>query len=399
AYGPTEKQLTLTGQINPTEHGQANVTAPLQGIVIQPLVKVGQHVGQGESLAEINNVYGQTSMQLTQKLDADRAAVVSAQNALQQAISSLGQARSTLATARTTLAQARDNLVAGKAELQNATTDFHRKQRLFTDGVSAQADVDDARERYLKAQAVVQDMLTEVKTAEESVKIDERNIAPGEENVRLCHDNVALAQRQVDHDQVIMQGALNPVGSAATQFYIRSPISGIVTAVNMSPGLAVSPGTVLASVVDTTRVYVDANAYAADLQGVHVGDPLTVKADGFPDETFSGTVSTVGEQVDPNTRTVAVRCLIANQHNALRPGLFVQALLKPQSARQALLVPNQAVLIDGKRHYVVIATGPDKFEKRTIREGVRTDTHTEVLEGLKPGEKVVTQGNILVVQQ
>ncbi|MHB2020103.1 MAG: HlyD family secretion protein, partial [Candidatus Xenobia bacterium] len=204
AYGPLETHLTLVGQINPTEHRRADVTTPLSGIVVQPLVRVGQHVGQGEALAEINNVYGTTPMQLQQKIDTDQSSVVSSQNAYQAAIASLGQARATLAQSQTTLSQSIDNLDQAKAELVNAATDYRRKQSGLKVGVNAQTDVDDARERYWKAQAVVKDSENQVQLARSGVAIASKNIQPAEQNVQLTRRNITLAQAQVEHDRVIM---------------------------------------------------------------------------------------------------------------------------------------------------------------------------------------------------
>lgn len=395
-YGPIEKKITLTGQVNPTEHGRVDITTPLQGIVIQPLVKVGDRVQEGQPLAEINSVYGTTVMQLTQKLDSDRGAVLSAQATLQQAVSALGQARSTLAQAQTTLSQSIDNLTESKAELVNAHHDFSRKNRLFKDGVFAYSDVEDAKERYDKAVSATQDAADVVRFSRHGVYIARKNIAPAEENVRVDRNGVVVAQKQVEHDLVIFQGALHPTGSAQTQFYIRSPISGTVYAFSMSAGLAVSPGTILASVVDTKSVYVDANAYESDLRGLQSGDPIAVVADGFPGETFTGHVSAIGKVVDPTTRTVAVRSMIENPHDELRPGLWVQATLSPGHPQQALLVPERAVLITGKEHYVVVVGNDGKYARRKVEEGVTVGGVAELLSGVKAGERIVTEGNLLV---
>ena len=410
--------LSLNGQVSATEQGQAIVTAPLTGVIVEPLIRVGQLVSKGEPLAVINSVFGQTALQLLQKLEQDQSNLVTSRGALAQARGNLTQAQSALGQARAAESQARDNLTGAKAELSNARKDMKRKQVLEKGGVFSVSDVDEARERYVKALSAEENMAYALKVARQGISLAETNVRMLSLNVPLSSQNVLLAETTLERDKAIYRqsqlcGAnlpqnLTPVGlspgaqvssvSAAesTFFHIRAPIDGVVTNVTMSAGLAVSPGTALATLVDTRRVYVDANAFETDLQCIHEGDKLEVITAAQLQKRFSGRVTYVGKQVDPATRTVPVRSLIDNPEGLLRPSLFVTVKIQANPRRAAILVPENAVLIQGESRFLFVEVSASKYEKRSVKTGLAYGGKVEILTGVKAGERVVTDGNLIL---
>lgn len=411
--------LHLTGQVVATETGQASITVPVTGVLVQPLIRVGDTVQQGSNVAVINTAFGQTAQQALQKLEQDQAAVVQAESGMSQAESALGQAQSTLSQARTTYSQALDTDHQAQSELRNAHTDLLRKKRLLAAGVSSQSDVEDATERYEKAVSGARDSTQVVNFARQGVAVATQNLKPAQDTLRLASDQVKLARATLLRDQTLYSQAsvtgatlpqnLTPVHlgarlnsrdvAATTEFYIRSPIAGVVTGVTMSAGQAVSPGTALATVVDTREVYVDANAFESDLTSIGTGNPVQVTSAAAPDRTFTGHVRTIARQVDPTSRTLAVRSLIANPSGLLRPAMFVSVSVMPRQRRTGLVVPENAVLIHGNQKYVYVRTGPQKFEKRPVVLGPASGGNVEIRSGLSPGAQVVTEGNLLLDAQ
>ena len=419
AVAPVEAEVLLSGQITLTEGGRADVTAPLAGAITSLPVHVGQVVHAGDPLAIINSAFGMSPLQLAQKLEQDQAGLLQAQAQWQQAQSAEHQGQASLAQARTTQSQAQDSRLQAEAELRNARTDASRKQRLFEGGVSSQADVDDSRERLAKAEAVAADTLRVVSIAAEGVRIAQQNLVPLRESAEVAHRAVLVAQTALERDrglyaQASVSGStLTPglsavsvpaggkpaAAASSASFVVRAPVGGVVVALPASLGLAVSPGTVLASVADTSRVYADANAYDTDLGSLAQGDAVQVRSDALPGAAFGGKVAYVGPVVDPTTRSVTVRALVANPKAQLRAGMLVNVRLTPQHPRQGITVPVEAVLYDGSSRYVVVETSKDHYARRPIREGVHTRDRIEIREGLKPGERVVTHGNLLVVPE
>jgi RND family efflux transporter MFP subunit len=418
-YRTMERQLTLNGQVSTTETGKVDVTVALNGIVVAPLVKVGQSVEKGQVLAEVNSVYGQTALQILQKLEQDQTALSQAQSSLTQAVNGVIGARTTLVSARQSLATARDTLNQANAEMVNATTDLHRKELLFKEGVFAKSDVEDATERWLKARSAQQVARNNMGLSERNVRLTEKSIPSAEQNVSALREAVNLAQTTLERDKIIfsqssvsgsaLSNELTSMGLqgkgfsksgavAATRFEVRAPIDGTVTSVAMASGQAVAPGAVVATIVNNAQVYVDGSAFEADLPFVHKGEPVSVKVTAFPGTTFSGTVFYVGKVEDPTTHTIPVRSLISNPGQILRPAMFASVTLGGGGEKR-LAVPDSAVLIHGDHRYLFVQSGEGKFDKHEVQTGVSGGGYTEIKRGVAAGDTVVVQGNLILEGQ
>lgn len=420
-YEPVARVIRLTGQVALTESGHADVTAPLNGVINEPLVRVGDRIEKGAPVAVINSVYGQTSLQVLQKIEQDQAALVAAQSGLTQAQNGLSQVLSGVASARTAYSQAEDNAAQAKAELVNARNDFGRKSRLFETGVFARSDVDDVRERLTKAEAVAKDTGQVVGFSRKALAVAEGNVPPSRENVRLARQSVGLADATLARDRAIysqsqlsgstLPSNLTPVrvgadgryaagtAAASTSFYLRAPIAGTVTSVTMTAGQSVSPGTVVASVLNTRSVYVDGNAFESDLPFLRAGDSVEVTVAAYPQTVFHGRVRYVGKQVEASSRTVPVRSLIDNPRDVLRPAMFATVRAHSGLYNRVLTVPDSAVLIHGDKRTVFVQTSPGKYERRTVEIGLSVSGQTEIVKGLHAGDVVVTDGNLILEGQ
>jgi Cu(I)/Ag(I) efflux system membrane fusion protein len=147
------------------------------------------------------------------------------------------------------------------------------------------------------------------------------------------------------------------------------------------------------------HVWVEAEVYESELPKVRTGQPAVVTLSYLPGEELRGRVSLVHPQVDPESRTGRVRLSIPNRIGPggpmLKPDMYADVLLQAQS-RDALLVPEQAVLYTGPRRLVFVDLGGGRFEPREVRLGTKTDGRFEVLAGLRAGDVVVTSGNFLL---
>ena len=173
---------------------------------------------------------------------------------------------------------------------------------------------------------------------------------------------------------------------------IRSPFSGIVTKVNASPGEVVKAESELFEVADVSQVWVQAEVYEKDLNRIQLGQVASISVDTYPDEMFFGKVAYIGDILDPQTRTVKVRCEVGNPNRKLKLDMFAMVKLPTKLNREALAVPSEAVQqIEGK-NIVFIQKEPTKFEPRTVTAGDSVQGMTEILSGLEKGESVVTRG-------
>jgi Cu(I)/Ag(I) efflux system membrane fusion protein/cobalt-zinc-cadmium efflux system membrane fusion protein len=177
-----------------------------------------------------------------------------------------------------------------------------------------------------------------------------------------------------------------------------SPIDGYLTQKMIAQGAAVKAGDTVLRVVDLSTVWLDAQVYAQDLAFVHTGQKVSSSIEGAAaGKRVEGEIVFVAPQVDPQTRTATVRVALPNMELTLRPGMFATANIHAQLARDALLIPREAVIDTGRRQVAFVATGEGRFEPREVNLGVDSSGGmVQVLQGIAPDETVVTSGQFLL---
>jgi cobalt-zinc-cadmium efflux system membrane fusion protein len=264
-----------------------------------------------------------------------------------------------LLTATSNLIQA-----AGVLILQNAN--LKRLTETLRGGGGAQKDVDQAR--------------------------SDQQTAEG--NLRAARDTVRIfGKTEEEVDQIIRERKADSV------LVVRSPISGIVTQRTAAPGLLVQPGNAPApfTVADTSTMWMLANVVEADAPLLRVGQPVAVRVSAYGNRQFDGAITVIGAQVDPATRRFLVRSEIRDPDQLLRAGMFATFTIRIAAPVETTAVPNEAIVREGDGSMTVwVTTDRRRFEKRTVKTGMQQDGSTEILEGLRPGELVVTDGAVFV---
>jgi len=181
------------------------------------------------------------------------------------------------------------------------------------------------------------------------------------------------------------------------QLAVRSPISGIVVQKLVTPGLLIQAGTTACfTISDNSTVWVQGHIYDRDLEAVRVGDAVDETDSSFH-RTFRGTIGYIEALIDPTTRTTSVRIVTKNPDGLLKKDMFVDAVIHTRSGRTLLAVPTSAILRNDQNLpfvYVEVSTG--KFGQRLINLGAEQAEETEIVSGLKQGEKVVSQGSVFL---
>lgn len=176
---------------------------------------------------------------------------------------------------------------------------------------------------------------------------------------------------------------------------ITSPIAGTVVERHAVRGEAVQADTQLFAVTDTTRLWLWIDVYEADISRLAQGQPVRFTPSGAdPDAAHDGTITWLGAQVDPTTRTTRVRAELANPQGRLRANQFGQAVIRVGEPHEVVVVPRAAVQRHDSADVVFLPESPGTFRPRRIltRPTDRRD-RVEVSWGLKAGERVVTQGS------
>jgi cobalt-zinc-cadmium efflux system membrane fusion protein len=185
------------------------------------------------------------------------------------------------------------------------------------------------------------------------------------------------------------------VGTSASTS-IRAPFAGVITYMDAAPGEVVDGGAELFSVADLSTVYVQAQVYEKDLGSVRVGQSASIATDAYPGLQFPGRVVSVGDLIDPQTRTAAVRCQLPNPNARLKLDMFATIQFPTLTQRATLSVPADAVQTIENKTIVFAQISPTHFEVRPVETGVTGEGRTEILRGLKKDEKVVSRGAFAV---
>jgi Cu(I)/Ag(I) efflux system membrane fusion protein len=180
---------------------------------------------------------------------------------------------------------------------------------------------------------------------------------------------------------------------------ILAPISGTVVSQSIYEGQYVSTGTALFEIADFSRMWFQFIAYEQDLSWIKPGLAVHVTTPSVPDKTFEGTITFIDPNFDETTRSTKVRVELDNPLIDGRRLLLHRLYADAEVALEApavLTVPRSAVIEAGPEAVVYVDQGGGAYAHTPIRIGLRGDTHVEVLSGLRAGDEVVTNGNLLI---
>ncbi|NMM90714.1 efflux transporter periplasmic adaptor subunit [Rhodococcus sp. SRB_17] len=209
-----------------------------------------------------------------------------------------------------------------------------------------------------------------------------------------------ISQRSVDESDAnlqVAQAKLALAQATAARLKIVAPFDGIAGIGNTQVGDYLKDGTDIVNIEDLDSVYVDFRLPERFQGKLRVGQSARVEVDALPGETFSAMVRAIDPQIDANGRSVSVRAAIDNRQLRLRPGMFARVTAVFGERADASVVPEEAVVPNGAGHYVLKvvpqAQGGIAVAQRTsVVLGLRRDGWVEVVQGLQPGDTVVTAG-------
>ena len=209
----------------------------------------------------------------------------------------------------------------------------------------------------------------------------------------------AASESTIDTKRREAQGArarIKAIESRIAKRIIKAPFNGVVGLRNISVGALAQPGAELTTIDDDAVMKLDFAVPSVFVATLKPGLSIEAESAAYPGRVFKGTVSSVNSRIDPVTRSIVARALIDNPKGELRPGLLMRVELQ-KSPRQALVVPEEAVVPVGNENFVWIVADKDGqavAERRTVTLGTRQFGGVEVLSGLSPGERVVTHGTL-----
>jgi membrane fusion protein, heavy metal efflux system len=192
--------------------------------------------------------------------------------------------------------------------------------------------------------------------------------------------------------------ALERVKTPSPVTVVSAPLDGVVTDRQVGPGQYLQSGnsTPVYTIGDLASVWLVADVREVDAPSVDVGQEIEVRVLALPGRIFKAKLTSVGSAVDPVTRRVPVRATIENTDGKLKPQMFATFSIITSGESDALAVPEEAVVREGEAARVWIVQGVNDLALRQIHTGRVNNGMVEVLDGLKPGDRVVTRGSLFI---
>jgi cobalt-zinc-cadmium efflux system membrane fusion protein len=215
-----------------------------------------------------------------------------------------------------------------------------------------------------------------------------------EGNLRAGRDSVRLfGKTDAEIDRIVATRSADPT------LVVPSPITGRITARNAAPGLFVQPASPPApfTVTDINTMWMLADVAEADSPAFRVGQEVQVRINAFPGRTFDGKITTIGASVDPNTRRVLVRSEIKDPQHELRSGMFAVFTITVGPPVHSPGIASDGIVREGDGTMTIWVTADRRrFTRRTVKIGDIYNGFRQILEGVRIGELVATEGALFL---
>lgn len=329
---PVISEIKTIGEIKTNNDKRYVLNSMVIGRLIQDNVILGQEVKKGQVIARVENAD-------VAKINADSV------QRLHENILAIKQAQT---------------------KLNLAKTNLDREKRLFSAGISAKKSLIQAESDY----AIAKDEVACLKERDIHIRKEANSL------LKIYGTSTNLNTDQIQTTSAII--ALRP---------------GVITKKNVTVGATVSPDQILYEVSDLNSLWLDMTIYPEYISKIKEGQIVIFKSDSIPGKNFIGKINYIQPSSDDPTKTFLARAFVDNSSKLLRPGMFGQIFIKETGKQMKIFVPNEAIQEYGKESFVFLFLKDGEYKKQTIEIAESGDGGHYINKGLKPGDKIVTQGS------
>jgi len=213
-----------------------------------------------------------------------------------------------------------------------------------------------------------------------------------------AQDDLSAARSDLQRAQDRLKNLHLSGNQSDGHFALRATVPGVVVERNVTPGMEVRPDrdAPLFVVSDLKQLTVLMSVFEVNLSKIRLGQQLSIAVPAYPDESFPATVTYIGQVLDENTRTVQVRCSIANPDSRLLPGMYATITVESDPEDKAFVIPLTAVFTEGDADYVFVALDDNHYQQRQVQVDLRLKEKAVVRQGLKADEQLVTEGALML---
>ena len=331
-----EEDLRVSGRVTVNQNATARVGSFTEGIVVGCCESVGSDVEKGQVLARLHS------------------------HEIHDAEASYWESRAELERRQT--------------ELQFAEKFYKRASRLYELKAGSLQKMQEAEAKF--------------RSAETLLKIARAGVERADNHLRYLGLTPEQLPEAADEHAAEGQGA----HEEAHLIEVRSPVAGTIVERTVSTGAVVTPSDSLYVISDLRSLWVIAQVPEQHLSLLRSGLTVEVSVRAYPDKTFPARITTIGDALDPETRTVEVRCELKNPGRQLKTEMFATLTIHTGGSREAVVAPLEALQnVDGEE-VLFVPEGEYSFRARRVRVGRHSGSVVEIVSGLQAGEKVVVAG-------
>lgn len=382
--------LHLTGRIEPDFGKEVDVSSRVTGKVRVVKVRPGDVVAAHQYLAQVDS----------REISELEAEIIEAQAKLTTAQAHEERERQIFEEQLQrpkTLIEAQAVYQAAKVRKELAESEYKRVEGLMKERIAAAKD-------YISAKAHLATATVEYNQASSDLQREQslyKNKAMMKRDLQLAQAETArekqhfqtLKQRLIflgvtSVDQLLKSGRLSGVVN------VTAPVAGVISHMDIAQGEVIHPEKSIFKITDLSTVIVRADLPEVDLNRVKMGALVNIRVPSYPKQTFKGVISYISDHVNPESRTLSVRARLENPQRKFRTNMFAEIDLEGEP-RMVLACPKAAIQ-EHDHEKVVFVAHEQGFEERKIKTGIENETFVEVVSGIEPGEKVATQGSLML---
>lgn len=336
---------------------EVSISPKSPGKVTSLNVKVGSTVNSGDTLFTLD------SSNLEAQLEQQQAGIDSANANLNKAQG---------ADVDQQIVQSQQAVNSSSISYNDALTNYNRTKKLYSAGATTKQDLDSAKTKLDTASS-------SLSSAKQTLNLIKEKVGPSA---------VAVAQAQVNQQK----SGLKSIQTQIDDNTIKSPISGIVSEVNVHKGEISSSAQTSIKIIDENSIMAETGIPDTMMSKVKQGQSIYVIIPSISSKKLKGSVYNITPDVDSKTQLHTLKVKISNTDKNITSGMFCKILMPDEDKKDVIAIPNQAVKVENGVSYVYTVKN-NKVKKISVKTGISNDEITEILSSkIHVGDYIITEG-------
>lgn len=386
------ENIRATGQVMPDVGKESDVAPRFSGRIIQLLVKPGDFVRPGQTLAVVDS-HEIASLQAELIEAQDKLLIAKAHEEREKQVYQENLLRPQ------SLIHARTEFDHTKVALDLAKAEYHRIEGLRKEKIASEKDFLAVKANLSQCELAHTEAAQQLQREESLYKnkallrrelqLSEAETARAKQHVNTLIQRLSFVGVQQDLVKQVLGN-----GKIVEQIPMRAKLGGVITQQDAAVGELIEPSKKIFTITDLTTVVVSVDIPEVDVKWIKIGSSAQIKIASYPDKAFRGAVSYISDTVDPETRTVPVKVKLSNPAHQLKTNMFAEIELEG-SPRAVLACPKDAIQ-ERDGHSIAFVKEGTEYKPRRVEIGSDTENYYEIISGLTEGDQVVTQGSLLL---